>query len=431
MVLTATTNAASPSYQWFNTSGSIPGATSSTLTVTAADTYYVVVTDGMSSCQGTSNSVVVTVNPLPTVSVTPTTATICQGGSTGRTATTNAASPTYQWFNTSGSIPGATSSTLAVTAADTYYVVVTDGISSCQGTSNSVVVTVNPLPTVSVTPTTATICQGGSTVLTATTNAASPTYQWFNTSGSIPGATSSTLTVTAADTYYVVVTDGISSCQGTSNSVVVTISPNPIASVTPSSATICQGGSTVLTAATNVASPTYQWFNTSGSIPGATSSTLTVTAADTYYVVVTDSISSCQGTSNSVIVTVSGDCQTQLSITLCCNSKVSCDGISAFTVNVKNIGSGTATGIIVTEQLPCCFDFLLGQGSGWTFTTEGKSVIATYSNPLPAGQTASFSITSKANCCCPLKNKVAITASAISDTTPTPVTACCITKITR
>ncbi len=120
-----------------------------------------------------------------------------------------------------------------------------------------------------------------------------------------------------------------------------------------------------------------------------------------------------------------------LAIFQCCSTSVSCDGLASFTVNVKNTGGTAATGITVTETLPCCFSFLSGTGAGWTFVQSGNNVIAKYNNPLPAGQIASFSFTAKANCCCAGKKKATIIASAISDQTTTPVTDVCVTKIVK
>src|SRR5258707_12671692 len=97
---------------------------------------------------------------------------------------------------------------------------VTGGKTCCVG-SWSGTVTVDALPTVSVNS--PTICVGGSTTLTATTSAATPSYLW-----SPGGATTASITVNpaATTTYTVTVTDGTTSCVG-SGSGTVTVDALP------------------------------------------------------------------------------------------------------------------------------------------------------------------------------------------------------------
>jgi hypothetical protein len=93
----------------------------------------------------------------------------------------------------------------------------------CTPATSTVSWTVNPLPTASISGTTP-ACQ--STVLTATTNASSPTYQWKK-DGSDVGTNSSTYTATASGSYTVVVTDGVTLCSNESSAYAVTIDAMP------------------------------------------------------------------------------------------------------------------------------------------------------------------------------------------------------------
>ena len=131
-----------------------------------------------------------TVNALPTATITPaTTTTFCQGGSVVLNANTGAGL-TYQWRLNGTNITGATSSSYTANASGSYTVVVTN-TSTCSATSTATVVTVNTLPTATITPATATtFCQGGSVVLNANTGSGL-TYQWYNNATIISGATSS------------------------------------------------------------------------------------------------------------------------------------------------------------------------------------------------------------------------------------------------
>ena len=92
-----------------------------------------------------TGNVTVTVNPLPTATATAGgLTTFCSGSSVNINANTGAGL-TYQWKNSSGNIANATNFTYNAVTADTYYTIVTNS-NSCTNTSNSISVTVNPLP---------------------------------------------------------------------------------------------------------------------------------------------------------------------------------------------------------------------------------------------------------------------------------------------
>ncbi len=303
--LTATTSASSPSYQWNDPSS----ATTASLTVSpaATTTYTVTVTDGMTGCAN-SGSGTVTINPLPTVSVIDWM--ICAGGSATLTATTDASSPSYQWNDPSS----ATTASLTVSpgVTTTYTVTVTDGTTGCSQ-SGSGTVTVSPLPMVGVNS--QTICAGDSVVLTATTGASSPSYQWNDPSS----ATTATITVSPASTttYTVTVTDGTTSCIN-SGSGTVTVNPPPTITTDTTNQVACVGSVVTWSAAATGTGLTYQWQRDGTNLvenvdnfTGTTTATLTnsaVAAADSedapqgYACVVT--IGTCSVTSTLASLTV-------------------------------------------------------------------------------------------------------------------------------
>ena len=255
------------------------GATTSSINSTASVTFTVKVTDA-NGCSATSSGTVVTVNPLPTATITPgSTTTFCQGGSV---TLTSSAGSSYLW-----SPGGATISAIYVSSSGTYTVRVTDA-NSCSNTSSGTVVTVNPLPTATITAGGATtFCQGGSVTLTSS---AGSSYLW-----SPGGATISAIYVSSSGTYTVRVTDA-NSCSNTSSGTVVTVNPLPTATITAgSSTTFCQGGSVTLTSS---AGSSYLW-----SPGGATTSAINVSSSGSYTVRVTDA-NSCSATSSGSVVTV-------------------------------------------------------------------------------------------------------------------------------
>ena len=153
--------------------------------------------------------------------------------------------------------------------------------------------TVTPLPVATITPASATtFCEGGSVVLNANSGVGL-SYQWQRDGSDIPGASGSSYTATVSGSYTVIVT--ANSCSKTSLAEAVTVTPLPVATITPAGATtFCDGGSVVLNANSGVGL-SYQWQRDSSDIPGATGSSYTASASGSYTVVVT--ANSCSKTS--------------------------------------------------------------------------------------------------------------------------------------
>lgn len=262
---------ASSSYQW-----SPGGQTSQIITVSSAGNYSVTVTDA-NGCSGTSPAETVTVDTIPTPTITAGgSTTFCPGGSVTLTASVGSS---YLWST------GATTQSITATSAGSYTVAVTDG-NGCTGTSPATTVTVstNPTPTITASGPTS-FCNGSSVDLMAS---AGSSYSWST------GDTVQTITVLTAGTYTVTVTDG-GGCSG-STSQSVTVYNNPSPTISPlSSTTFCQGGSVQLVAS---ASTAYSW-----SPGGQTSQIITVNSSGSYSVMVTDA-NGCSGTSPAEVVTV-------------------------------------------------------------------------------------------------------------------------------
>ncbi|UMB53477.1 choice-of-anchor L domain-containing protein [Lutibacter sp. A64] len=298
-----------PSYQWYNASGAITGATSATYSATTPDTYYVIVKDGDDGCTVTSSNLEVTQDITdPTVSVSGAGELTCAVTSLTLTAVPVVdGTPSYQWYNASGAITGATSATYSATTPDTYYVIVKDGDDGCTVTSSNLEVTQDITdPTVSVSGAGELTCAVTSLTLTAVPVVdGTPSYQWYNASGAITGATSATYSATTPDTYYVIVKDGDDGCTVTSSNLEVTQDiTDPTVSVSGAGELTCAVTSLTLTAVPVVdGTPSYQWYNASGAITGATSATYSATTPDTYYVIVKDGDDGCTVTSSNLEVT--------------------------------------------------------------------------------------------------------------------------------
>jgi hypothetical protein len=302
---TATLNGGSgfSSYAWSN------GANGQIQIVSTGGTYTVTVTNA-AGCTG-SASRAITANPLPTPAITG--ANICQGSATTIDAGTGYAS--YSW-NT-----GAATQTLSVTAASTYTVTVTSA-AGCSASATRVV-TVGTLPTTTVTGN-ASFCSGSSTTLDAGAGFAS--YAWSN------AATTQTSTVTAAGTYTVTITNA-NGCTATASKV-VTLNANPVANIT-GAASFCAGANTVLDAGTGFTS--YAWTG------GAATQTLSVTAAGTYAVTVTNALGCTAVASRGIVVNA-------LPVTAISGASSFCTGSSAILTADAGFSSYAWTGGSTTQS---------------------------------------------------------------------------------
>jgi gliding motility-associated-like protein len=249
------------SYLWSN------GNTTQNITVNAAGTYTVTVSDA-TGCTGTG-AVTINQNNNPTPSISGDNS-ICEGTTTSLNAGTYAA---YLWSD------GSFSSTLTV-GAGTYSVTVTDG-SGCTGSATfTVVETPNPTPAITGNMP---FCVGDNITLDAGSGYSSYNWQPTNTNAQ-------TLVVTTADTYSVVVTD-VNGCSGTDAVTVVTNNlPTPTIS---GDLGICPTESTTLTATSGF--DAYIWNN------GNVSDNISTTLPGAYSVTVTDS-NGCEGTATTTVV---------------------------------------------------------------------------------------------------------------------------------
>ena len=148
----------SSTFQKWNTATNTQLSTAKLTTVSSgtAATSYTAIYAGSTSCSSTIS--------IPTTS-------FCAGGSVILTASTGAS---YKWFN--GTTQVGTAATYTATATGAYTVEVTN-TAGCKATSAATIITVNALPTATITAPATSFCTGGSVILTASAGAS---YKWFN-----------------------------------------------------------------------------------------------------------------------------------------------------------------------------------------------------------------------------------------------------------
>jgi len=340
---TATLTAAGANtYSWST------GATGASITVNPTSTTSYTVTG--TTAGGTGSAVAtVTVNPAPTVSISASPTSVCPGVASTLTAT---GANTYNWST------GATSNIIAVSpSATTSYTVTGTNAAGCTGTATVTVVT-NTAPTITLTGTT--ICQGASTMLTASGAAV---YSW-NTSANTPSITVSPASTT---TYSVTGTNALG-CTG-SASATVTVNPIPTVTASASPASVCPGNSSTLTAA---GAATYSW--STGAAGGSINVSPTTT---TTYSVTGTSAANCSATGSVVVTVLPGPVVTATGAVMCAGNtaSISASGATNYTWST----GGTGSPLSVSPAATTVYTVSGTDGSGCT----GIATATVTVNPLP------------------------------------------------
>ncbi|MFN3343182.1 MAG: PKD domain-containing protein, partial [Flavobacteriales bacterium] len=243
------------SYSWNN------GVTNGiAFTPASTNTYTVIGTDG-NGCATNPATVTVTVNNNPTVSITASETSICNGDDV--TLSGNGAL-SYLWNN--GVVNGVS---FIPSSTVTYTVSGTDA-NSCVGTA-TVTVTVNQ-PTVSPIASSTGVCEGNAVTLTG---GGAVSYTWSH--GVLDGVSF----VPAATATYTVTGEDSDGCTNTAT-ITVTVHSLPVISINANPATVCAGSTTTLTASGGIS---YQWMpgnlsGTSVSVSPMAQTIYTVTGTD-------------------------------------------------------------------------------------------------------------------------------------------------------
>ena len=221
LVLTANSNAGN--YLWSN------GATTNTVSV-SSPSISVTSTNACGSSQVTQT---LTIVPLPTVSLTTNSVSLCAGQSATVQASSNTA-VTYTWST------GATTSAEVLNSAGVFTCSVSN---SCGSASETVSVALGALPNITASASNTLLCSPvQSTTLTAT--GSTGTYLWSN------GATTPTISILNVNisnngVYTVTLTNG---CGQAVSSVSITSSSMPTVAISPQLSHLCPGYTGTLTA---------------------------------------------------------------------------------------------------------------------------------------------------------------------------------------
>jgi subtilisin-like proprotein convertase family protein len=252
-------------FQWSPTAGISNPTGNPVASSPMTTTTYTVLGTAPNGCQTTAN-ITININQLPAVTVPPSNLTICAGGTATFAVTATGAGITYQWqestnggityttITNGGAYSGANTNTLTIanvpaTFNNNRYRVVIGGTCPPNAISAAAILTVNPLPNITVSPASP-ICGGlpgsAGTLITAS---GATTFTWAPALGLYTDAAATvpyvagtpTATVYAAPasntTYTVTGTNGTTGCVGTLK---IDVNFKPAApKVTPPSVTMC------------------------------------------------------------------------------------------------------------------------------------------------------------------------------------------------
>lgn len=328
-------------------------------------TYILTITNSASGCQNT-DSVIVTVNTLPTANAGPDQIS-CNGDSV-QIGTTGVAGNSYSWSPATGLDSANVAQPMAdPSATTTYTLTVTNTTTGCQNT-DQVVVSIGTAPVANA-GTDTSICSGDSTQV-GSPAVAGNTYSWSPATGLSASNVAQPQASPSVTTTYILTVTSASGCTG-SDSVLITVNPLPVADA-GTNQTACVGDS-VQIGTPAVSGMTYIWAPSAGlSSVFAAQPMAAPTATTTYTVTVSNSSTSCSQT-DTVTVTITpgpvADAGADVAICTGDNTTIGtpavagmtyswspATGLSATNVAQPNASPSTTTTYIVTVNNGSCTD---------------------------------------------------------------------------
>ncbi|SFD06061.1 PKD domain-containing protein [Algibacter pectinivorans] len=289
------------SESWNFTSGTDENSASPAFNFLNAGTYTLTLTTE-NSCGTNSTSETIEVKRPPTATIN-SISNACGSASISPVANIDACAPNSETVTYNWSFPGGTPSSAntldpgtIVYATPADYQITFSITNGCGTTTDTEDFSVNPIPTVTNTDLTQTICSGTDTTeILLTSDIASTTFNWiatapngvtgFTASGNTDAIPTQTIfnTNTTSEDVTFVITPSVDGCDGTPVNLIITVDPAPAFTNQPDSESLCLNGSiSQLSVSVNgPGTPTYQWYsNTTNSNSGGNE--LTGETASTY-----------------------------------------------------------------------------------------------------------------------------------------------------
>ena len=295
MTMLTPTGTSTYTYTWQVPTG-VATSTTNIQSTRKAGTYSLTITD-VNSCTSEVGIGTVTVNTLPTLTIT-NPAEVCAPGTVDLTVTAitagSTSSLTYSyWTNNTATTSLSNANTISSTGS--YYIKGTDTTTKCFKIG-TVLTTVNPLPIVAITNPAA-VCAPGTVDLTATAITAGSTSSLTYTYFTNPAATTSLSnanTISTTGSYYIKGTDTATKCFKI-GTVVTTINPIPNFNIT--SLSVCSGTPSKITANPLAGLPTdynYTWLVPTGVANPGNVSNFSTTIAGVFTATIKNKITNCE-----------------------------------------------------------------------------------------------------------------------------------------
>lgn len=371
-------------YQW---DFGVPGITTDTssltnpaYTYTTAGTFTAqLIVSGSIGCGSTNDTLTVTITVADPPSVQVDDTTLCAGETVSLTATGAA---TYLWSPAAGlnTTVGATVQA-SPTVTTTYIVTGTTGACS---SADTFVVTVNPLPAITVNS--PTICPQGNAILTAN---GADIYSWAP-AATLSSSTGSTVTATPSVTtvYTVTGTDAITLCSNTAQATLTVDDPQ----IVVNSDTNCLGDPADVATLNATGASTYVWSPATG-LSATTGATVTATPTQTtVYTIIGTTVNGCLDTTTATVTTVPDFTVTVNSDSICSGQSVllTANGAATYvwspatglnaTTGTEVVASPTVTTVYtVTGTISGCSETAIS-----TITVLPQPTASIFASPNPA-----------------------------------------------
>ncbi|HHG86239.1 MAG TPA: T9SS type A sorting domain-containing protein [Bacteroidetes bacterium] len=284
-------------------SGTIPSPSSPTSGVfglgIGPNTFVWSISNG--TCTMNSDTVVITRDAVPTTAFAGMDQSLCDSSTTLGGNAPGVGTGTWAIVSGTGSLVGPSNpnSALNGVAVGTTTLTWTINNGSCVPSVDTVNIVHNAAPAGPTVTGTISVCAGSSTILSASSGAATPSYTWWDaaTGGNSIASTAvfATSGLASSTNFWVDVTDGVTTCTSARTMVTVTVNPLPSVTLGPDS-TVCSSDIFCFDAGPGFSS--YLWSN-----GGGTGQTACFSGSGNYWVIVTDS-NNCQGSDTIQISTI-------------------------------------------------------------------------------------------------------------------------------